>query len=90
MSEPRAAAAPGKGMEVMVLGDGFVRADGERIPLEAWILRARQRVRALPREERREFWVQVRCDASAGDAVRPYLERLVEEFRMLGVLVFWM
>jgi hypothetical protein len=89
--EPKVSAPAGKGMTVTVLGDGFVRADGQRIPLEAWILRARQHLRSLPREERPQFWIQVERDVAAGAAVQPYVARLVQEFSLMGVqLVFWM
>ena len=47
-------------VEVEVLGDGFVRVDERRIPLEALVLELRQATRAMARSELLRYVVRVR------------------------------
>lgn len=84
LKEPKIEVDPGMGVEVQVLGDGFVRTGGERIPLEAFVLRTRQRVRALPPAERAKFWVRIKVDPKAGDAAQPFVSRLTSELHLMG------
>ena len=55
-----------------ILGDGFVRTGGRRIPLEAFVLELRQTTRALTREELTRFVVTVRIapDIDGGVAAK--------------------
>lgn len=47
---------------VTVLGDGFVRAEGERVPLEALVLSLRQRTRTMSKEARSQFVVRLQSE----------------------------
>ena len=62
-----------------------MRTGGARIPLEAFVLRTRQRVRELPAADRSKFWVRILLDPAAGDAVQPFRDRLLAELRIMGV-----
>lgn len=75
----------GTQVEVTVLGDGFVRADGKRVPLEEFVLRMRQRLRALPEDERIALWVRVRVEQGSGPGARREVDRLLEELNLMGV-----
>ncbi|MCR9246074.1 MAG: hypothetical protein NXI31_13665 [bacterium] len=77
--------------EIAVLGDGFVRLDGQRVPLEAGILSLRQRFRAMPRADRARFVVElwqtpIRDDAAIRREVAAGSNRLLDEFQIMGVL----
>jgi hypothetical protein len=85
MKEPDIEVDPTMGVEIQVLGDGFVRTGGQRIPLEAFVLSTRQRVRALPQADRPKFWVRILLDPAAGDAVQPFRDRLLTELSLMGV-----
>jgi hypothetical protein len=85
MAEPKIDVDASAGGDVLIMGDGFVRAGGERIPFEAFVLRERQRLRALPREERAKSWVRIQLDARAGEAAIPYRNRLLDELRLMGM-----
>lgn len=75
---------------VTVCGDGFVREGDQRMPLEACVLRLRQRTRAMPREERLRFVVQLLVEpqaegSEAAARARQGMERLVGELEVMGV-----
>lgn len=77
-------------IEIVVLGDGFVRSEGERQPLEAIVLTLRQRTRAMSKEERLRFVVQLLhepgiVDASARRRAATDLDRLLGELQVMGV-----
>lgn len=75
---------------VDIAADGFVRADGRRIPLEACVLELRQRTRAMTAGELSRFVVQLRTDAQEPGSeteanVRHALNRLLDELQVMGV-----
>jgi hypothetical protein len=74
---------------VDVLGDGFVRSEKRRMPLEAFVLELRQRTRKMTRDEISRFVVQVRADPLPGPEaaarVKEGMNRLVDEFYVMGV-----
>jgi hypothetical protein len=78
-------------VDVICLGDGFVRCDGERLPLEACVLRLRQRTRAMTRDQLARFVVHVRPDPAAlaepmlGPALSTQLNRMLEELNTMDV-----
>lgn len=93
-AEPNAPAAfdsSGGVVDVVCLGDGFVRCDGERMPLEACVLRLRQRTRAMSQEQLQRFVVQLQRDSAAaaepllGPALDGQLNRLIEELDIMDV-----
>lgn len=76
--------------EVEVAGDGFGRLDGERLPLDAIVLRLRQHVRTLSADQRARFVVRLRLQpGGAGEAAdaaaRAGMNRLVDEAWVMGV-----
>lgn len=75
----------GEGVEVVVLGAGFVQAGGRRQPLEAFVLELRQRLRALDEPRRNALWVKVGVDRDAGDAASAEVSRLLDELELMGV-----
>ncbi|MFN0183862.1 MAG: hypothetical protein ACKVQR_08600 [Aquabacterium sp.] len=76
---------------IVCLGDGFVRCDGERVPLEACVLRLRQRTRSMGQEQLQRFVVQLQRDPAAasepllGPALDGQLNRLIEELDIMDV-----
>ncbi len=76
-------------VEVTALGDGFVRFRGERVPLEAAVLTLRQRARAMTRDERARFVVQLLAAPNAADEATKQrtardLDRLLNEVQIMG------
>lgn len=76
--------------EVEVAGDGFGRLEGERLPLDAIVLRLRQQMRTLSADQRARFVVRLRLHPGvAGDeaaaAARAGMNRLVDEAWVMGV-----
>ncbi len=53
---------------IHVAGDGFVRVDGRRIPLEAIVLELRQRARKMTADERARFVAEIRLDPQPPDS----------------------
>ncbi|MEO6597522.1 MAG: hypothetical protein ABIP94_22490 [Planctomycetota bacterium] len=80
-----------KGLAVVdIAGDGFVRYEGRRVPLEAVVLELRQHTRAMPREDMLQFVVRVRVDSQepGSEAERWAMRdksRLVDELYVMGV-----
>ena len=75
---------------VEVLGDRFVRTDGRRIPVDAFILEMRMLMRELSREQRDTFLVNVTVtpDARAAEASRIAAEdvnRLLDHLDVMDV-----
>lgn len=71
-------------------GDQFVFAGDERLPLDAWILRMRQRLRAMDRAQRAAFVVQVRVrdgilDRATVLRAEAEMNRGVDELFVMGV-----
>lgn len=65
-SQPAAFDASGGEAKVVLAADGFGTLDGERMPLEAIVLRLRWRVRAMPPEQLQRFVVSVCLPAQPG------------------------
>lgn len=89
-SAPEALDASGGLVEVAFAGDGFVRVAGERLPLDAWVLRMRQRLRTMDAAARASFVVQLRVREGVGEraqALRAEAEmnRTVDELHVMGV-----
>lgn len=89
-SEPDVLDASGGLVEVAFAGDGFVHVAGERLPLDAWVLRMRQRLRTMDAEARAKFVVQLRVrDGITERAVRmradAEMNRTVDELHVMGV-----
>lgn len=76
-------------VEVEVLGDGFVRVDERRIPLEALVLELRQATRDMARSELLRYVVRVRlARVQSGVAARSQQgsrARLLNELEIMGV-----
>lgn len=76
-------------VDVELLGDGFVRFDGRRIPLEAAVLHLRQATRDMKRSELLRFVVRVRfAEVQSGEAARSQQgsrARLFDELEIMGV-----
>jgi hypothetical protein len=74
---------------VDVLGDGFVRSEGRRVPLDAIVLELRQRTRRMTGDEIMRFVVQLRADPlpgrEAAEGTQQGLNRLVDELYKMGV-----
>jgi hypothetical protein len=93
-AEPPAPSAFDSSAGVVVvecLGDGFVRCDGERMPLEACVLRLRQRTRAMTPEQLQRFVVHAKpaagavADPLAGEGVSQQINRMLDELLIMGV-----
>lgn len=76
--------AGGEGVETAVelLGGGFVRFEGRRVPTETFLLEMRARVRAAEGEARRMPAVHVHADPRA--ALAP-VDGLLRQLRTAGV-----
>lgn len=76
--------------KVEILGDGFCRLDGERMPFDAMVLRLRIRVRALAPADRLRFVVAVApakdVDATARVGVQRDLDRIVQQLNVMDVV----
>jgi hypothetical protein len=70
---------------VQVFGDGFVRCDQRRLPLELFVLELRQRVRSMPKADVAGLHVVIAIDQDGGDAAVRAAERLVDELQVMGV-----
>ena len=73
-----------------LLGDGFVRTGGRRIPLEAFVLELRQTTRAMTRGELSRYVVTLGFDASVQDGVGAKnisagREYLLRQLQIMGV-----
>jgi hypothetical protein len=84
MREP-AVSFSGQKVEVIVLGDGFVRSAGERMPLEAFVLRLRQRFRQLSAADRAAFYVDIGFQPVDADRATKERGWLVQQLRLIGV-----
>lgn len=75
--------------KVEILGDGFCRLDGERMPFDAMVLRLRIRVRALAPADRLRFVVAVApakdVDVGARAGVQRELDRIVQQLNAMDV-----
>jgi hypothetical protein len=73
-----------------ILGDGFVRSNGRRIPLEAFVLELRQATRQMAREELLRFLVTIRLapdlpDGAAAKTASDGREYLLRQLQIMGV-----
>lgn len=80
----------GDAFVVDIAGDGFVRAEGRRLPLEAVVLELRQRTRAMSSDERLRFVVHLRVDpqlegSDAAAVASRGVDRLMRELQIMGV-----
>lgn len=77
-------------VKVEILGDGFCRLDGERMPFDAMVLRLRIRVRALAPADRLRFVVAVApakdVDETARVGVQRDLDRIVQQLNVMDVV----
>lgn len=76
-------------VEVFVAGDGFVTSGGERMPFDAFVLRMRQRTRAMTADQIERFVVHLRLapaipEAQAAAASKA-MNRMLDELRVMGV-----
>lgn len=72
-------------LSVLVLGDGFVRSEQRRIPLELFVLELRQRVRAMAKEEVAGLRVHIDVDPEGGEPAMRGAEQLVDQLQVMGV-----
>ncbi|MCB9878738.1 MAG: hypothetical protein H6835_14170 [Planctomycetes bacterium] len=77
-------------VEVAVLGDGFVLADGRRIPLEALVLELRHTTRRMTDAQLQRFVVYLRVaeavgDATAAEVAQQNLNRLLDELDVMEI-----
>jgi hypothetical protein len=76
-------------VEVFVGGDGFVHCAGERMPGDEFVLRMRQRTRAMTSDQLGRFVVHVRLAAdippAEAEAARGATSRLFDELAVMGV-----
>lgn len=89
-NQPTAFDHSGGEARVVLAADGFGTLDGERMPLEAIVLRLRLRTRAMAPEQLRGFvvWLFVPAevaDAAAERRVMESKERMVLEIDIMGV-----
>ncbi|HEX6813275.1 MAG TPA: hypothetical protein VF384_16760 [Planctomycetota bacterium] len=74
---------------VEVLGDGFVRCEGRRVPLDTVVLELRQRTRRMTHDELGRFVVQLRAERSTGpeaaEGTQQSMDRLLGELQKMGV-----
>lgn len=70
---------------VRILGDGFVRTGERRIPLEAFVLELRQRVRPMAPADRARLTVQVEVVPDGGPTTAEAKDRLLGELQIMGV-----
>ena len=73
-----------------ILGDGFVRSNGRRMPLEAFVLELRQATRAMKADELSRFVVTLRvapdlADGSAAKIASDGREYLMLHLEIMGV-----
>jgi hypothetical protein len=81
-SQPVPVAGVGSTTDVTLLDRHFVRFEGERVPVEAFVYTMRQRARAAPQDARP--WVRLRC--ADGYAEAPHvLEALLEHLQRAGL-----
>lgn len=76
--------------QVVVGTDGFGTLDGERMPIEAIVLRLRVRTRELGLDAMARFVVAMRMQDGVGDAaalrgMQADWERLLQQLRIMGV-----
>jgi len=77
-------------VDVEILGDGFVRTDGRRIPMDAFILEMRMRMRTMTPEQRDLFLVTVTFAPSLDGAAAESIahrdrDRLLEQCDIMDV-----
>lgn len=74
--------------EVAILPGGFVRFEGERVPMEIFLLEVRVRVRNADGDETRIPWVVIEVDPSVKDLTgQAMVQRLMDGLRAAGVAV---
>jgi hypothetical protein len=78
-------ATDGELVEVVVHDDGFVTAKEGRMPLEGFVLRMRQHMRALPEEQRSKVLVDIRSAPSSGQKAGESIIWLVDQLQIMGV-----
>lgn len=85
--EPDAPSASfsGERIDVKVYGDGFVQCAAGRVPLEAFVLTMRQRMRALGPGHASSLWVHVDVDRDGGAPARAGVDQLLQELYNMGV-----
>ncbi len=75
----------GEQVEVVLLGGGFARVAGQRLPLDEFVVRLRLRMRALPVDQRQALWVQIRVAPDAGPDAVASVPGLIEQLTVMGV-----
>lgn len=70
---------------VVVLGDGFVRHQGERIPREAFVVQLRQRTRSMTSEQRSALRVELQVPADAGSSAAVDTDWLLDQVQILSI-----
>lgn len=71
--------------DVVVLGDGFVRFEGRRVPLERCVLELRLRLRAMAESDRASFRIVLEVARDAGPDATTDVERLLDQLQIMGV-----
>ncbi len=72
--------------EVIILSGGFVRFADERVPLEAFLLEMRYRVRGADEDPTQLPWVQIAVDPAVNDlSAQAMVQRLMDGLRASGV-----
>lgn len=77
--------AVGEPTPVVVLDAAFVRFEGRRVPLEAFLLEMRRRARHAKGDPVRLPWVQVTVDPMAKSLPPDYMTRLRRELYKSGI-----
>lgn len=77
--------AIGEPTPVEVLDAAFVRFEGHRVPLEAFLLEMRARARSAAGDPARLPWVQVSVDPEAKELPLDYMTRLRQELYKSGI-----
>ena len=73
-------------IQVVVYGDGFVRTNGRKMPLDSLVLELRQRVRTMGRVERGGLRIEINVDLDGGLSARDACERLVDQLQIMGIM----
>ncbi len=70
---------------VVVLGDGFVRHQGERIPREAFVVQLRLRTRGMTSAQRSAFRVELQVPPDAGPSAAADTDWLLDQVRIMSI-----
>lgn len=85
-STPVPETAVGIRTEVVILGGGFVRFEGDRVPMESFVYEVRVRVREADGDETRFPWVVIDVDPAVAELTgQAMVQKLMNDLRAAGV-----